>query len=101
MSSIKNVEKIKTNIVLPANLVFAIEEITKKRKRSQFVVEAIREKIGRIKAQKALEESAGCWKAENHPELKTQRDINKYLKKARAATNHRIWKALTNEKLSS
>lgn len=99
MSSIRNVEKVKTNIVLPADVVFAIEGITKRRKRSQFVVEAIREKIERIKFQRALEESAGCWKDKNHPELKTQRDINKYLKKVRATTNYRI--LLTNENLSS
>jgi len=41
--------------------------------------------IDALKFQQALKVSAGSWKDENHPDLKTQSDINAFLKKARAA----------------
>jgi hypothetical protein len=100
MRSIKKEDKIKTNIILPYDVVIAIDKIIKKRKRNQFIVEAIREKIEKVNLKRALEKAAGCWRDEDHPELKNQKDINKYLKEIRVVTNRRIWRLLKNEKLS-
>jgi hypothetical protein len=83
-------EKIKTHVVFPAELLNAIDKSVGGRKRSRFIVEAAKEKLEELKFQKALEASAGCWKDENHPDLKTQKDIRAYLKKTREITDKRI-----------
>lgn len=83
-------ENVKTHVVFPKDLLKSLDRLIGKRKRSRFVVEATREKIERLKFSKALDKAAGAWKDKNHPDLKTQEDVNKYLKKTRAKTSRRI-----------
>jgi len=83
-------ERVKTHVVFPANLLKAIDKTVGGRKRSKFIVEAAKEKLEELKIQQALEEAAGCWRDENHPDLKTQKDISAYLKKAREITEKRV-----------
>jgi len=42
-----------------------------------------------MKFQKALKESAGCWTDTNHPDLKTQADVNRFLGRFRARFKRR------------
>jgi hypothetical protein len=83
-------EKVKTHVMFPADVLQAIDKIVGGRKRSRFIVEAAKEKLEELKFQQALEVAAGCWRDENHPDLKTQKDIKIYLKKARETTEKRI-----------
>lgn len=83
-------ENVKTHVVFPKELLKSLDHLIGKRKRSRFVVEATQEKIERLKFAEVLEKAAGSWKDKNHPDLKTQEDVNKYLKKMRAKTNKRI-----------
>ena len=83
-------EKMKTHVIFPIELIEAIDKSVGGRKRSKFIVEAAKEKLEEIKFRQALEAAAGCWKDENHPELKTQKDIRAYLKKTRESTDKRI-----------
>ena len=83
-------ERVNTHVVFPANLLKAIDKTVGGRKRSKFIVEAAKEKLEELKIQQALEEAAGCWRDENHPDLKTQKDISAYLKKAREITEKRV-----------
>lgn len=83
-------EKVKTHVMFPAELLQAIDKTVGGRKRSKFIVEATREKLEELKFQQVLESAAGCWKDENHADLKTQKDIRAYLKKTREITSKRI-----------
>jgi hypothetical protein len=47
------------------------------------MAEAAREKIDCEKYLTALEQSAGAWTDENHPDLTTLEDLTRYLDKAR------------------
>ena len=80
----------RTNIVFPTDVLEEISSVAGKRQRSRFVVEAVKEKLERVKIKKALEKSAGAWSDKNHPDLKTQEDINRFLKTIRLSTNKRI-----------
>jgi len=80
----------KTHIILSSDLVEELDKIVKRRKRSQFIMEAVREKLERMKLEIALEQAAGAWKGNNHPDLKTQKDINRYLKSVRSLTQERL-----------
>ncbi len=83
-------EKVKTHVMFPAELLHAIDKTVGGRKRSRFIVEAAKEKLEELKFRQALEVAAGCWRDENHPDLKTQKDIKIYIKKARETTEKRI-----------
>lgn len=83
-------EKIKTHVIFPAELLHAIDKTVGGRKRSRFIVEAAEEKLLEIKLRDALDASAGCWKDENHPDLKTEKDVRTYLKRARVTTEKRM-----------
>ncbi|TAL22224.1 MAG: hypothetical protein EPN94_11515 [Nitrospirae bacterium] len=83
-------EKMKTHVIFPIELIEAIDKSVGGRKRSKFIVEAAKEKLEEIKFRQALEATAGCWKDENHPDLRTQKDIRIYLKKTREKTEQRI-----------
>jgi len=53
-------------------------------------IEATQEKLERLRFSQALDKAAGAWKDNNHPHLKTQGDINQYLREIRVATNQRL-----------
>ncbi|MDI6689498.1 MAG: hypothetical protein QMD66_06510 [Actinomycetota bacterium] len=78
---------IRTNIILPQDLLDEISKVVGKRQRSRFITEAAREKLKRIKLQKALEKAAGAWREENHPELK--RGVDAYVRKLRTSWRKR------------
>lgn len=78
---------IKTQVVFPDDLLEALDAIVQKRERSDFVVQAVREKLQRLKLQEMLRQTAGIWK--DHPEFRTDRDVRKYLKRLRGADTAR------------
>ena len=80
----------RTNIILPEELVEEVDRVAGKRKRSWFIAQAIQGKLAKIKFEQALAQAAGAWSDENHPDLRTQADINRYLKRVRQTTNERI-----------
>jgi len=67
-----------------------IDQLVGKRKRSKFVVEAAKEKIARERFLKALNEAAGAWTDEDHPDLNTNEDIRIYLDRVRNSYQERI-----------
>ena len=82
--------KSKTHLVFPTELLQTIDQLVGKRKRSKFVVEAAKEKIARERFLKALNEAAGAWTDENHPDLNTNEDIRIYLDRVRNSYQERI-----------
>lgn len=82
--------KVKTTFIFPEDLLTAIDRLVRARKRTKFIVEATQEKLERLKFSMALDKAAGAWKDENHPDLKTQGDINQYLREIREPTNRRL-----------
>jgi len=63
------VTKNKAHLVFPEELLQAIDKLVGKRGRSKFVVEATRKELKRIQFLETLQEVAGSWKDEEHPEL--------------------------------
>jgi len=61
--------KAKAHLVFPEDLLESIDKLVGKRKRSKFVVEAARKELKRIQFLQALQEAAGAWRDEDHPEL--------------------------------
>ena len=60
----------RTHIVIPVELVARIDAIVGKRGRSKFLTQAAEKELMRVRQLKALEAAAGCWKDQDHPELR-------------------------------
>ena len=60
----------RTHVILPVDLVAAIDKIAGKRRRSAFLVEVIRDEVQRMSQRGALKAAAGAWKDDDDPELK-------------------------------
>ena len=83
-------KKLRTNILIPADLAEEIRKVVGPRKRSSFLVEAAWEKLERMKLADALKEAAGAWTSELHPDLQTQDDINRWLRSLRQKDEDRL-----------
>lgn len=83
-------KKIRTNVLIPVDLVEEIKRTVGDRKRSSFLVEAAWEKLERMKLAKALKQAAGAWSSEAHPELQTQDDVNEWVRSLRQEDKHRL-----------
>jgi len=59
----------RAHVVIPEDLVSAIDTLVGKRGRSAFITEAARREVERRRLLEALEQTKGAWKDRNHPEL--------------------------------
>jgi hypothetical protein len=60
----------RTHVVLPGDLVAAIDHLVGKRGRSSFLKQAAWEEVKRQRLLRLLEKPEPIWKLEDHPELK-------------------------------
>lgn len=81
--------KAKAHLVLPREILEEVDRMAGKRKRSLFIAEAAREKLERERFLKALEQTKGAWSDERHPELRTSRDMERYVREKRQSHRKR------------
>ncbi len=80
----------RTHVILPEDLVNAVDAKAGKGKRSQFIEEAIREKLRKEILLSALEETAGILSAEDHPEWATSEKVAAWVRESRQQSDRRI-----------
>ena len=80
----------RTHVILPEELVKAVDKEAGKGKRSQFIEEAIREKLRIDALRAALEETAGILSAEDHPEWETSEQVAAWVREGRKQSDERI-----------
>ena len=73
----------RAHIVIPEELAAEIDQIVGKRGRSQFLAEAARKELDRLRMLRALDSAAGAWKDADHPEL--QEGAARWVESMRAA----------------
>lgn len=81
--------KIKTQVVLPRELLEELNRHVKPGQRSEFIVEAVWEKLKKERFKKAFREASGVWNDEEHPDLNSDEDMEKYLQAIRVGLNER------------
>jgi hypothetical protein len=79
------------NVSLPDPLLKDLRELIPPRERNQFIVELIEREVRRRKLLEALEISAGAWSDEDHPDLMTVEDVNRYVRRLRDGWVARPW----------
>jgi metal-responsive CopG/Arc/MetJ family transcriptional regulator len=88
--------KTKAHLVFPQNILEEVDQIAGKRKRSLFIVKATQEKLQKERFLKTLDETKGAWSDKHHAELRTDRDMEKYLREKRSSYRKRL-KRIINE----
>jgi len=69
----------KITVSLPKALLLRLDERIPARRRSRFILEAIEERLAVAEQLAVLDETAGAWTDEKHPEMRTSEDIDRWL----------------------
>ncbi len=80
----------RTHVILPEDLVKAVDKEAGKGKRSKFIEEAIREKLRIDALHSALEATAGALSAKDHPHWDTPEKVAAWVRESRRQDNERI-----------
>lgn len=72
---------VRTNLLLPEDVVEALDRVAGPRGRSRYVADALRERIKRDERMAALRSVAGIWK--DHPEFPTDESVVEWVRKLR------------------
>jgi Arc/MetJ-type ribon-helix-helix transcriptional regulator len=80
----------RTHVVLSEDLVKEIDTLVGSRQRSSFISQAAEKELMRLRQIKALDAAIGCWKDEDHPELK--QGSAKWVRKLRRESEKRFRK---------
>ncbi len=90
ISTVYKVEKERLNLYLPKSLVDDLRQYVPERQRTQFVVDVLSRELYRMRVREALRLSAGAWSDEDHPEMATGEDIDRWIEEGRK-TLTRVW----------
>jgi len=71
------------NLYLTKPLMDDLRATIPARERTRFVEEVLARELRRRKLKAALKASAGAWKDEDHPELATFEDVNRWIEEGR------------------
>ena len=73
---------VRTNLLLPKDLVEQVDHFAGERGRSRYVAEALRVQLRRDRLREAVEQTAGAWK--DNPLWKTSEDVVEWVRALRA-----------------
>ncbi len=85
------------NVSFPKKLVDELSSLVPPGKRSRLVVEATRKELQRMKRLKTLEKTAGAWNDSSHPDLKTIKDVCKWVNRLRQSDEERLNKIVRGD----
>jgi hypothetical protein len=77
-------ESRRINVTFPTQLVDELDALVPARKRSEVIAAATAEYVRKLKVVNVLRETAGVWSDEDHPELVTGEDVNRWLEDSRS-----------------
>ena len=77
-------ETVRTHVILPKDLVEAIDRLVGRRKRSAFLAAAVEEKLNRERLGAALADAAGFLASDVHPEWETPEKVSIWVREMRA-----------------
>jgi hypothetical protein len=84
------VSHLRAHVVIPTELVKAIDHTVGSRRRSQFIVAAAEKELLRIRQIEAVRKYRGAWSKEKHSELMGSGGSWGYVRKIRKASDKRL-----------
>ena len=82
------------NVSLSKDVAADLEALVPKGERNRFIVEAVEKALRRARFLQALEISAGAWSDEDHPDLMTIEDVDRYVRNLRSTWMPRSWEEI-------
>ena len=82
-----NTEKL--SITIPKEMAEKLREYVLPGKMSAFIADAVNFKLQMEKQRRGLEAGRGAWKPENHPDLKTPEDTQRFIRELRSHDGER------------
>jgi hypothetical protein len=79
------------NVSFPESVLALLEKVVPSRERNGFIVNATEEALRREHLLNALQASAGAWTDEEHPDLMTVEDVDRYVRRLRETWMPRSW----------
>jgi hypothetical protein len=79
----------KITVTLPQALLVRLRAHVPARQRSRFILEAIEERLELEEQIAALDETAGAWSDQNHPEMRSDEEIDRWLRDLRGSWSTR------------
>jgi hypothetical protein len=97
--SVTTAPKKRINVTFPASVLDLLESIVPARKRNAFIVEATEEALRREQLKIVLEtlRDKPAWSDEDHPDLATAADIDRYVRSLRETWRPRSWDEIVQE----
>ena len=83
-------DTVRTTVVLPAKTAAKLRELVPARKRSEFIADAVDQRLMKLIFQKGRELSFGAWSDEDYPHLSTHSDVQIYISELRSADQWRV-----------
>jgi metal-responsive CopG/Arc/MetJ family transcriptional regulator len=80
----------KMTVTFPRAVLQRLRERVAPRQRSAFIVEAVDEKLALQEQLAAIEEAAGSWQNEDHPEIQTEQATDHWLTESRRAWDEHL-----------
>jgi hypothetical protein len=81
------------NVTFPVSLLEELRRYVPRRKRSEFIAEATEKELKRVRLLKVLEDlrRERAWSDEDHHDLMTVEDVNRYVRRLRETWMPRSW----------
>ena len=92
--SVTTPSKKRINVTFPESVLDLLESVVPARKRNAFIVEATEAALRKERQLTAIQESSGAWSDEDHPDLMTVEDIDRYVRRLRESWMPRSWDAI-------
>jgi metal-responsive CopG/Arc/MetJ family transcriptional regulator len=77
---------VRTNLLLPKELVMEVDRYAGPRGRSRYVAEALEARLRRDRLRDAIGKTAGAWSARDYPEFATSEMVVEWVRARRAET---------------
>ena len=75
--------KERINLYITKSIMDDLRHAIPARERTRFVEEVLARELRRLKLREAIKNSYGAWKDEDHPELATFEDVNRWVEEGR------------------
>lgn len=87
------------NVTFPVSLLEELRRYVPRRERNRFIVEATEKELKRTRLRKVLEDlrREPAWSDEDHPDLMTVEDVNRYVRRLRETWMPRTWDEIAEE----
>ena len=91
--------KKRINVTFPESVLDLLESVVPARKRNAFIVEATEEALRKERLGQVLEtmREKAAWSNEDHPDLMTVEDVDRYVRRLRETWMPRSWDEIAEE----